>query len=238
MAVTLAATERTRTEMLRDLAHELRTPLTTVRGYVEALADGVMTLDPDTEGTIVSELARVERLVDDIATVSRAEERQLDLHLRRTAAGDLVAAAVAAAALAYEDGGVLLLAEVETDLPAVVADPDRVQEVLANLLENALRHTPAGGRVTVSAREGAAGAVELVVSDTGDGLAAEHLPRVFERFYRVDTGRSRGRGGSGIGLAIARALTEAHGGRIRVESPGSGRGATFTITLPAQPMPT
>lgn len=233
MAGTLAATERTRSEMLRDLAHELRTPLTTVRGYVEALSDGVMTLDADTVETIDSELARVERLIDDIATVSRAEERQLDLRLRLTTADDIVSGAVAAAARAFDDGGVALLSKVETDLPAVVADPDRVQEVLANLLDNALRHTPAGGRVTLTARRGA-GAVELVVSDTGDGLAPEHLPRVFERFYRVDGGRSRGRGGSGIGLAIARALTQAHGGRIRAESPGPGRGSTFTVTLPAQ----
>jgi two-component system sensor histidine kinase BaeS len=233
MAVTLAATERTRTEMLRDLAHELRTPLTTVRGYVEALADGVMTLDPDSVGTIDSELARVERLVDDVATVSRAEERRLDLHLRPTAPGDLVAAVVAAVTRAFGESGVTLLSEVETGLPLVVADPDRVQEVLANLLDNALRHTPAQGRVTVTARRGA-GAVELVVADTGDGLAPEHLPRVFERFYRVDGGRSPGRGGSGIGLAIARALVEAHGGRLRAESPGTGRGSTFTVSLPAQ----
>jgi len=237
MAVTLAATERTRTDMLRDLAHELRTPLTTVRGYVEALSDGVMTLDRDTVGTIDSELARVERLVDDIATVSRAEERQLDLHLRPTAAADLVTAAVAAAARAFDDGGVALLCEVHSGLPAVAADPDRVQEVLANLLDNALRHTPAGGRVTVTARRGP-GVVELVVSDTGDGLDPEHLTRVFERFFRVDSGRSRRRGGSGIGLAIARALTEAHGGRIRAESPGPGQGSTFTVTLPAQAVQT
>ena len=232
MAGRLAAAELTRSDMLRDLAHELRTPLTTVRGYVEALADGVLTLDPETVGTIDSELARVERLVDDIATVSLAQERQLDLNLRLTLAGDLVGAAVAAAARAFEERGVALRSTVQAALPAVVADPDRVQEVLANLLDNALRHTPAGGRVTVTARRGA-GTVELVVADTGDGLAPEHLPRVFERFYRVDGGRSRGRGGSGIGLAIARALIEAHGGRIWAESPGLGRGSTFTVSLPA-----
>ena len=233
MAARLSATEQTRSEMLRDLAHELRTPLTTVRGYVEALSDGVMTPDCDTVATIDSELARVERLVDDIATVSRAQERQLDLDLRQTAAEDLVAAAVASAARAFNNRGVELFSTVQTALPAVVADPDRVQEVLANLLDNALRHTPAGGRVTVTARQGD-GTVELVVADTGDGLASEHLRRVFERFYRVDGGRSRGRGGSGIGLAIARALTEAHGGRIRADSPGPGRGSTFTVSLPAR----
>lgn len=233
MAGRLAVTERTRSEMLRDLAHELRTPLTTVRGFVEALADGVMALDPETVGTIDSELARVERLVDDIATVSLAQERQLDLTLRLTAADDLVGASVAAAARAFEERGVALRSTVQAALPAVVADPDRVQEVLANLLDNALRHTPAGGQVTVKAQRGA-GTVELVVTDTGDGLAPEHLARVFERFYRVDVGRSRGRGGSGIGLAIARALVEAHGGQIAAASPGPGQGSTFTVSLPVR----
>lgn len=145
---------------------------------------------------------------------------------------DLVAAAVTSAARSFEDGRVELVSTVQAQLPAVAADPDRMQEVLANLLENSLRHTPMGGRVTVTARRGAQ-AVEIAVSDTGEGLAPEHLSRVFERFYRVDGGRSRGRGGSGIGLAIARALTEAHGGTIRAESRGPGWGSTFVVSLPA-----
>ncbi|MBA2767952.1 MAG: ATP-binding protein [Sporichthyaceae bacterium] len=174
----------------------------------------------------------MEGLVDDIATVSLAQERQLDLDLRQTEADDLVAAAVASVARAFDDSGVELLSTVHADLPAVVADPDRVQEVLAILLDNALRHTQAGGRVTVTARQGA-GTVELVVADTGGGLAPEPLRRVFERFYRVDDGRSLGSGGSGVGLAIARALTEAHGGTIRAESRGPGRGSTFIVSLPA-----
>lgn len=233
MAGSLAATERTRSEMLRDLAHEFRTPLTTVRGYVEALADGVVRPGPDTTDTLDAELSRVERLVDDIAIVSRAEERQLQLRLRPTPAGELVTATVAAAASAYEAGGVALVPEVEPGLPPVAVDADRMQEVLANLLDNALRHTPTGGRATVAARRHDQ-AVELVVTDDGAGLAAEHLPRVFERFYRADDGRARARGGSGIGLAIARALVEAHGGRIRAESVGPGRGSTFTVTLPGE----
>ena len=231
MAGALASTERTRTEMLRDLAHELRTPLTTVRGYVEALADGVLSPDPDTARMLDAELARVERLVDDLALVSRAEERGLDLRVGPTDAGTLVRAAAAAAAHPYAERGVALVTRTEGGL-SVEVDQDRMQEVLANLLDNALRHTPAGGRVTLGARR-VGTAVELTVSDTGEGLAAEHLPRVFERFYRVDGGRSRTRGGSGIGLAIARALVEAHGGRVRAESPGPGHGSTFTVTLPS-----
>lgn len=117
----------------------------------------------------------------------------------------------------------------------MAADPERMDQVLGNLLDNALRHTPAGGTVTLAAR--AAGnnddAVDLVVSDNGDGIAAEHLPHVFERFYRVDWARDRAHGGSGIGLAITKALVEAHGGTVSASSPGPGRGATFTVQLPA-----
>lgn len=227
----LAVTERTRAEMLRDVAHELRTPLTAIRGYVDALSDGVLRLDADAVRTLHAELARVERLVDDLATVSRAEERRLDLHLRAMAPAELVDAAVEAARAAYARAGVSLRADVVADLLVVRVDPDRIQEVLANLLDNALRHTAASGVVTLRARQGA-GTVELAVADTGAGLAPEHLRRVFERFYRIDSGRSRQQGGSGIGLTIARALTEAHGGHIRAHSDGPGHGATFTVTLP------
>ena len=147
--------------------------------------------------------------------------------------GDLLRIAARAEALAFEGKGVRLTLEPDASARTVVVDPDRMQEVLANLLGNALRHTPAGGHVQLSARSSAEG-VAITVRDSGDGIAAEHLPRVFERFYRVDDGRSRGVGGSGIGLAIARALTEAHGGRIRAESAGTGKGASFVVTLPAR----
>lgn len=231
----LAVTERTRAEMLRDVAHELRTPLTALRGYIDALADGVLQLDADAVRTLHAELARVERLVDDLATVSRAEERRLDLHLRAMAPAQLVDAAVEAARAAYARAGVRLRTDVTAGLPDVRVDQDRIQEVLTNLLDNALRHTAAPGAVTLTGRRSGAGAVELAVADTGDGLAPEHLRRVFERFYRADPGRSRQHGGSGIGLTIARALTEAHGGHIRATSDGPGQGATFTVTLPTTP---
>ncbi|MFZ5871759.1 MAG: sensor histidine kinase [Actinomycetota bacterium] len=232
MARELAATERTRAEMLRDVAHELRTPLTTMRGHVEALADGVLTADGETLQTMQEGLSRMQRLVDDLATVSRAEERRLDLTLSPADPAELVAAAVGAAARSFAAAGVELRSHAERGLPCVAVDADRIHQVLANLLDNAVRHTPAGGVVTVTARSGPGG-VELEVQDTGVGIAAEHLPRVFERFYRVDAGRTRQQGGSGIGLAIARALTEVHGGSIRADSPGPGGGSSFTVTLPA-----
>ena len=123
-------------------------------------------------------------------------------------------------------------ARVDRRLPKVAADPDRIGEVLANLLDNALRHTPPGGRVEVAATA-AGGEVRLSVADTGEGIPAELLGRVFERFYRVDRARSRADGGSGIGLTIARAIVEAHGGRIRAESDGTGRGSRFVVSIPA-----
>lgn len=230
MARDLAAIERTRAEILRDLAHEFRTPLTTIRGYHEALADGVLPGDRATYAMIEAELSRVERLVADLARVSVAEERGLDLQLRRFPVADLLRSAQASVALSFEERGVGLSCEVADDC-MVMVDADRLQEVLSNLLSNALRHTPAGGRVTLTAAR-RNGEVQIGVVDTGEGIAAEHLSRVFERFYRVDGGRSRRQGGSGIGLAIARALVQKHDGHIRAESEGPGAGSTFTVSLP------
>ena len=231
MAATLAATERTRAEILRDLAHEFRTPLTTVRGYTEGIADGVIAADAETAHTIEAELARMERLVHDIALVSSAEERHLHLAKEHTSPAQLLSDAADTARAAYSSKQVSLTVETADGTPDVSVDRDRIQEVLANLLSNALRHTPAGGEVRLSATQ-QQDQVELVVADTGGGISAKHLPRVFERFYRAGEGRSRQQGGSGIGLAIARALVQAHGGHIRAESPGPGKGSTFTITLP------
>lgn len=233
MAASLESAERMRRQLLSDLAHELRTPLATIEGYVEGVRDGVVPPTAETWSVLETEARRIRRLVDDLQKVSRAEERQLDLRLQPLAPATIVAEAVQAAAPAYAAKGVALEAAVADGLPPVVVDRDRIEEVLANLLDNALRHTPAGGSVEVRA-EGGRDEVRLVVADSGEGIAPEHLHRVFERFYRVDSGRSRARGGSGIGLAIARALVEAHGGRIRAESDGPGRGSRFVVSLPAR----
>jgi signal transduction histidine kinase len=232
MAAQLEQTEQRRRELLSDVAHELRTPLATIDGYLQAIDDGVMAPDARVLGSVRGEVSRLERLVDDLQKVSRAEERQLDLHLSRIPPRQLVEAARTAAAPGYADKGVRLSADTDGELPPVQVDPDRLGEVLANLLENALRHTPAGGTVSIGAHANGAGTVELAVTDSGEGIAPEHLPRVFERFYRADHARDRAHGGSGIGLAIAKAIVEAHGGRISASSPGSGRGATFRVALP------
>jgi signal transduction histidine kinase len=230
MAASLEAGERRRGELLADVAHELRTPLATIQGYVEGIADGVVQPSAETWAVLGAEVQRLRRLADDLQAVSRAEERQLDLHLERTAPAELVEAAVRAAAPAYRARGVSLETAVAPRLPQVDVDRDRLGQVLASLLENALRHTPGGGHVGVGARRSEDG-VELSVVDDGEGIPAEQLDRIFERFFRGDPARTRGPGGSGIGLTIARAIVEAHGGRIRAESEGPGRGARFVVSL-------
>lgn len=231
MATSLEHAEDIRRQLLADVAHELRTPLATVESYVEALADGVLAADAENWGAIRSETARLGRLVNDLQRVSRAEAHQLDLHPASTDPGELVQDAVKAARPAFATKGVALESDIQTNLPMVDVDRERIAEVLANLLTNAQRHTPPGGIVQASAGQ-RADRLEMVVSDDGEGIAAEHLDRVFERFYRVDPARARASGGTGIGLAIVRAIVEAHGGSVLASSEGLGRGATLTLRLP------
>lgn len=232
MATALEATEATRRRLLSDAAHELRTPLATLSAFVEGLADGVREPTQQTWDIMTAQTLRLRRLADDLALVSRAEEGQLPLRPVPIAPGQVVKAAIAGARPGFTAKDVDLTGHVTAELPRIVADPDRMGQVLAGLLANALRHTPPGGHVTVIAsREGPA--VRITVTDTGDGIAPEHLPHLFERFYRAEPGRDRAHGGSGIGLTIARALITAQDGTITAASDGPGAGARFTITLPA-----
>ena len=233
MAARLESVEQTRRRLLADLAHEMRTPLATIDAYLEGFEDGVATLDPDTARLLRAQTRRLTRLSEDVTAVSRAEEHQLELQPVLVAATSLVDVAARAAQGAYDDKGVQLAVDVPADLPVVQVDVDRFGQVLANLLDNALRHTAPGGRVQVRG-SASAGEVVLEVVDAGSGIPAEHLPHVFERFYRVDAARDRQHGGSGIGLAIAKAVVEAHDGHIAAASDGAGRGATFTVRLPAR----
>ena len=230
MAASLEHAEQIRSQLLADVAHELRTPLATVESYVEALADGVLAADDENWGVIRSETSRLNRLVDDLQKVSRAQAHQLDLHLAPVAAAALISDAVKAAEPSFTSKRVTLEAEIEPRVPTIEADTERIAEVLANLLTNALRHTPSGGIVKVSARQRAE-QLEISVADNGEGIAPEHLDRVFERFYRIDPARSRASGGTGIGLAIVRAIVEAHGGTAIATSPGIGSGTTVTLLL-------
>jgi len=234
MAAALASTERHRQALLADLAHELRTPLATLEGYVEGLADGVVAADKEAWKVLQAELARLRRLTEDLTAVSRAEEHQLDLRRGPVDPRVLVAAAVQAAEPSFSAKGVALHARVDHGLPEVSVDPDRIGEVLGNLLGNALRHTPSGGLVEVTA-QGRGKELELAVADSGEGIPTELLERVFERFFRVDPARIRNGGGSGIGLTITRAIVDAHGGRVWAESTGQGRGARLVLRLPTLP---
>jgi two-component system, OmpR family, sensor histidine kinase BaeS len=232
MAQALYTSEQRRQELLADLAHELRTPLATIDGYLEGVSDGVMPADPQTLQVLQAETARLRRLVDDLGAVSRADERQLDLHPTRCPPEELITAAVRAAQAAYTAKRVTLESRIDRHLSPISADPDRMGEVLANLLANALRHTRPGGRVEVAATGLPDRHLQISITDTGEGIPTDLLERIFERFYRVDRARTHTTGGSGIGLTITRAIVGAHGGQIRAHSQGPGHGARFVITLP------
>lgn len=231
MAASLEETERRRLALVGDVAHELRTPLAAIEGYAEGLMDGVVEPTPETFALLHTEAGRLRRLVDDLQELSRAEAGQLSLYIGPVSPSLLLQAVEERLGAGFAGKGVELEVDSADGLPPVRADEGRAVQVLTNLLANALRYTPSGGRVVVkAARRG--DSVEFTVADNGVGIAAEHLPHVFERFYRADASRSRAAGGSGIGLTIARHLVEAQGGRIRAESPGRGRGAVFSFTLP------
>ncbi|MDT0212505.1 HAMP domain-containing sensor histidine kinase [Rothia sp. ARF10] len=227
----LGHVESTRRRLLADLAHEMRTPVSSIAAHLEALEDGVRDLDRDTLDVLRGSTARLQRLAEDLSAVARAEEGELDLRPVRTDARELVHAAAATAHDAYAARRVELSTDASTRVDLLV-DPDRLAQVIGNLLDNALQHTPRGGHVRLGLIRRHEGWVDVTVADDGEGIAADHLPHVFERFYRADPARSRTRGGSGIGLTISKALVEAHGGTLTAASPGPGAGATFTVRLP------
>ena len=230
MAERLQAVESTRRQLFGDLAHEIRTPVAVLEAYLEAVEDGVKPLDQPTIAMLREQAGRLVRFSADAAALAQAEEAQAAIAPGWVDAGEVARTASAAIADRYAAKNVTLTTRVGGAVH-LWADRQRLAQVLGNLLDNALRHTPAGGHVTLAVTE-VAGEVEFAVADDGDGIAAEHLPHVFERFYRADSARDRGRGGSGIGLAIVKALTEAHGGHISVASRGPGTGTTFRVSVP------
>ncbi len=230
MADGLARLEELRRNMVTDVAHDLRTPLSNIRGYLEALQDGVVEPKREVVDSLYEEAMLLNRLVDDLQELSLAEAGQLRLERRPVAPADVVNKATEAARALAAAKSIALQVDLPEGLPLVDVDSQRIGQVLGNLLSNALTHTPSGGKVVIAARARQSD-VELRVSDTGEGISPEHLPYVFERFYRADKSRSRVTGGAGLGLAIARQLVEAHGGWIKVESE-VGRGTQFTFTLP------
>jgi len=229
MAADLQAAEEQRRQMTADVAHELRNPLSVVRGNLEALLDDVYPLDKEHLAPVYEETVLLQRLVDDLRTLSLAEGGQLHLKRQPVDVGDLLTRLADGTQVVAQDRGLSLTVDVAAGLPALSADPDRLRQVLGNLLANALRLTPRGGAVALRASAAEGGRTRLEVADTGAGIPAEELPHIFERFYRGDR-TEREDGGSGLGLSIARALVEAHRGAISVHSE-EGRGTVFTIIV-------
>jgi histidine kinase len=232
MAEKLEQVESMRRQLIGDVSHELRTPLTAIKGSMEGLMDGVLPASDETYQQIHQEADRLNRLVDDLQELSRVEAGAYALDMRPVQVAPLVETLAKRLRPQFENKRVKLDLKLPADLPPVLADENRILQVLTNLTANALQHTPKDGTVTISAVR-ANELVRITVHDTGVGLAPEHLSHLFDRFYRVDKSRSRAAGGgSGIGLTIAKYLVEAHGGEIFVESDGIGRGSAFSFTLP------
>jgi two-component system, OmpR family, sensor histidine kinase BaeS len=231
MAGSLEATERRRLELVGDVAHELRTPLATLDGYLEGLQDGVVEPSAETWTLLRRETGRLTRLVADLSELWRAEARQLPLAIEELDAGEVAGDVVEQFRPQADARSLTVLADLPDGLQ-VRADRDRLAQVVANYLSNAIRYSPDGAQVRIEARRSGAEVI-LSVRDTGPGLTPEQRAHVFERFYRIDPSRSRALGGAGIGLAIVHALAGAMGGRAWAESNGPGMGSTFSVALPS-----
>ncbi len=230
MAESLAEADVQRRNMMADIAHELRTPLTVVQGNLEALMDGVYELTPENVAGIHKQTVVLTRLVADLRDLALAEAGQLRLERKQLSLEDVISQVTEGLEVQAREKEVTLKFEVAADLPNVQADEQRITQVLFNLISNALRHTPVGGTITISA-ELREDRILVSVRDTGAGIPPEDLPHVFERFYRADRSRARSTGGSGLGLTIAKQIVEAHGGQIWAQS-WLGAGSTFAFSLP------
>jgi two-component system phosphate regulon sensor histidine kinase PhoR len=232
----LRQTERVRRDFISNISHELRTPLASLKALTETLQEGALD-DPPAAHRFLQRMEKevdaLSLMVSELLELSRIESGQVPLHYKATSPGDLVSQAVDRLRLQAERAGLVVNIDCPAQLPYIQADPSRLEQVLVNLIHNAIKFTPAGGSITVRAQPGEQGVkravVQFSVQDTGIGIPASELPRIFERFYKTD--RSRSGGGTGLGLAIARHLVEAHGGKIWAESV-EGKGSTFTFYIP------
>jgi signal transduction histidine kinase len=230
LSADLAHSNELRRQMTADIAHDLRTPLTVINAYIDGLRDGVFKPTPERFEAMHTEAQHLQHLVEDLRTLSLADAGELPMQRVPISCGALLERLAVACAPQAEARGIALQVSAEPDLPDIVADPERMIQMLGNLLTNSLRYTPSGGLIALSAwRQGSA--VALAVQDNGAGIAREDLPHVFDRFYRGDTARSQQDSESGLGLAIAKSITEAHGGKIEVQSE-LGHGTTFTVLMP------
>ena len=230
MAADLEEAERHRRSLTADIAHELRTPLSNIQGYLEAIRDGVVQPTPETIDTIHGQATQLSRLVDDLRLLAQVESGDLLLERSAHRLEDLLSSSAEAVRPRAAAKDINLAVNIETGLPDLEVDGSRISQVIGILLENAITHTPEGGRVTLSGNV-SEGQATISAADTGPGIAPDDLARVFDRFYRADPSRTRATGGSGLGLTIARRLVEAHGGTIEAESV-LGEGSRFTVRLP------
>jgi histidine kinase len=235
LAAALEQSEQRRMTLLADVTHELRTPLSTIEGYVEGMLDGVVPANQQNLSLIQRESARLQRLIEDLELLSRVEAGSISVVSQRLDLAATLHSLRYQFQPQFEMDGSMLGMHVPDDLPEIWADPDRLNQVLVNLLANAYRYTPAGGQVRVEVCHEDE-MVHIAVIDNGIGIDPAHLAHLFERFYRVDKSRARKSGGSGIGLTISRHLVFAMGGEIWAESAGVGSGATFHVTLPLAPV--
>lgn len=231
MAARLETAETLRQNLLADVAHELRHPVHVLKGNLQAILDDVYPLDKEEIARLVEQTHHLTTLINDLHELAQAEAQQLPLHKQPTDVAQLVKDVTAVFKPAAAARQIDLQVELLGAIPTLDVDASRMRQVLHNLLDNALRHTPENGRVRVIVEQTAAG-LQIQVADSGAGIKPDDLPHVFDRFYRADSARSREQGSAGLGLAIVRAIVEAHGGSVAVASPGLNRGSEFTLTFP------
>jgi signal transduction histidine kinase len=233
MAASLDSSEQARRRLIADIAHDLRTPLSVIEGTVDAMLDGVFEPTPDNLSSIKEETTMLTGLITDLRDLSLAEAGQLKLETGPIDVADLVRRRINQIEVIAQKKGVAIRADLPEGLPKVTGDGKRIEQVLTNIVNNALNYTPEGGNidVTVTPDAGRTG-ITITVADTGEGIPSDQLPHIFERFYRVDEARSKKSGGAGLGLAIAKQMVELHGGKIWAESE-VGKGSKFSFTMPA-----
>jgi len=239
MAISLDDSQRARQRLTADIAHELRTPLTVIEGTVEGILDGVFKSDKEHLGTVKEQTTLLTRLIGDLRDLSLVESGQLKLNLAPTDVVELVRRKLSQVELNAREKNISLNLEAAGSIPQVKADPDRMEQVMANLIHNAMRHSSTGGNVTVSIymvdndreHQVMSPSVVITVTDAGEGIAPEHLQHVFERFYRAKDSRARSEGGTGLGLSIVKQMIKAHGGHVWVNSE-LGKGSSFSVSLP------
>ena len=231
MSQDLVTSQQLRRQMTADIAHDLRSPLAVIAGYIESMRDEVLKPTPERFDTIYSEIEHLQHLISDLRTLSRADAGELPLNLVQLDPQELIDRTVTTFKHQAAQKNIEIEAVIESNVPEFKGDEERLAQVLGNLINNAIRHTPKNGAIRLNGRRDNNG-IRLSVEDTGEGIPADALPHVFDRFYRVDQARQQNSGESGLGLAIAKSLIEAHGGTIEVFSQ-VGFGTRFDIVLPA-----